>query len=247
MLVAEVCRVAAAHLPTSPATPTTATTSQTGACITVKSVISRLLAAATLALAAAVPAVAVAPPASAHDQVVSTSPADGASVAALTKVSVSFSEPVLDVASANRIVVTGPDGAVSGDLTTADKVITYTFAAPLPAGAYRVQWRAASSDGHPVSGTFSFTVKAAATTPPMSTATAAGTPTASASATATPLAATQATSTPAAQPTSSGSSWGLWLLGALVLAALAATALIVSAKRRAGHDEPPAPGAGPTP
>ena len=242
MLVAEVGRVATTHLPASPATPTTATASQTGACITVKSVLPRLLAAATLALAAVVPAVSLAPPASAHDQVVSTSPADGASVAALTKVSVSFSEPVLDVASANRIVVTGPDGAVSGELTTADKVITYTFASPLPGGAYRVQWRAASSDGHPVSGTFSFTVKAAATTPPMSTATAAGTPTASASVTATPLATTpattQATTAPADQPASSSSSWGPWLLGALVLAALAATALIVSAKRRAGDEGP---------
>jgi len=29
---------------------------------------------------------------------------------------------------------------------------------PLEAGAYRVEWRALSADGHPVDGTFSFTV-----------------------------------------------------------------------------------------
>lgn len=233
--------------------------SQTGACITVtphltrrltrrlSRLLTRLLAAGALALAALVPAVALAAPASAHDQVVSTSPADGATVGAITKVSVSFSEPVLDVATANRIVVTGPAGTVNGDLTIKSKVITLTFPSPLPGGAYRVQWRAASSDGHPVSGTFSFTVKATATTPPVSTATAAGTPTVTAtSPVASSPTATQATSTPATQSTSSGSSWAPWLLGALVLAALAATALIVSAKRRAGADAGPPPPDGPT-
>lgn len=227
--------MAAPHLPASPATPTTASAPQTGACITVKPVLSRLIAVGALALAVSVPAVALAPPASAHDQVVSTSPTDGASVGTLTTVSVTFSEPVLDVASANRIVVTGPAGPVNGDLSAQGKVVTFTAPAPLPPGAYRVQWRAASSDGHPVSGAFAFTVKATATTPPMSTATAADTPTTSA-----PVA-TQATSSPATESTSGSSSWGPWLLGALVLAALASVALIGAAKRRAGHDEDPTP------
>lgn len=234
----------AAHLPASPATPTTTAASQTGACIsvnrlTVNPVLSRLLAAGALALGVLVPGVALAPPASAHDQVVSTSPADGATVGALSRVSVTFSEPVLDVASANRIVLTGPMGALTGDLSLKRNVVTLTLPAPLPAGAYRVQWRAASSDGHPVSGAFSFTVKATTTTPPMSTATAAGTPTGSPTVTATSPAPTQATSSPATESASEGSSWGPWLLGALVLAALACLALIVSAKRRAGHDEGP--------
>lgn len=219
---------------------------QTGACITVKPLLTRLLAGAALALGAVVPAVALAAPASAHDQVVSTTPADGAVVGAPTKVSVTFSEPVLDVAGANRIVVTGPAGQLNGDLSVKGKVISLAFAAPLPGGAYRAQWRAASDDGHPVSGTFAFTVRAAATTtPPVSTATAAGSPTTSASATAstttTAPAPTQATSSPATESTSSNDSWAPWLLGALVLAAIACVAVIASAKRRRRHDDGPTP------
>ncbi|MGN6303037.1 MAG: copper resistance CopC family protein [Angustibacter sp.] len=213
-----------------------------------KPLLTRLLSAAAIALAAVVPAVALAPPASAHDQVVSTSPADGAVAAAPTKVSVTFSEPVLKVAGANRIVVTGPAGPLNGDLTVSGTVITLTFAGPLPGGSYRAQWRAASDDGHPVSGTFAFSVRAAATTtPPMSTATAAGTPTVTASATPDGATTTPATSAPATQPTSSGSGWAPWLLGALVLAALVATALIVSAKRRVRRDDEPRPPEEPTP
>jgi methionine-rich copper-binding protein CopC len=184
-----------------------------------------------------------APPASAHDQVVSTSPADGSSVSAPTRVSVTFSEKVLAVEGANRIVVTGPLGPVQGELTARDRVVQLTFAAALPPGPYRVQWRAASSDGHPVSGAFGFSVRAAASTP-VSTATAAGPTSASPASTAptvvaTPTSTATASSSPRTQPTSSGGGWGPWLLGALVVAALAATGLIWSARRQAAREQAP--------
>lgn len=193
----------------------------------------RLLLAGVLALAALGPAVALAPPAAAHDQVVSTTPADGASVAAPTAVSVTFSEPVLAVATANRVVVTGPDGPVDGDLSTHGAVVTLTFSSPLAGGRYRVQWRAASGDGHPVSGAFAFTVNGgSATTSAVSAA--------SSASSAAPGSAASPAASAAASPTStaagSGTAWEPWLLGALVVAALAATALIVAAKRGRGDD-----------
>ena len=199
----------------------------------------RLAGALALAAATVVPAAALAPPASAHDQLVSTSPTDGATVKAPSAVSVTFSEPVLNVKGANRIVVTGPLGGVAGTFAVKGAVMRLSFAAPLPAGAYRVEWRAASDDGHPVSGRFAFTAVAAATTPPVSTATAAGSATATPSTTTASAAAPTSSgspTSPATEQTSSSSSWGPWLIGALVLAALVAVGLIVAARRSVGRD-----------
>lgn len=203
----------------------------------------RLLAVLTLAVAAVVvPGVALAPPASAHDQVVSTSPADGSAVAGPTRVAVTFSENVLAVEGANRIVVTGPAGDLTGDVVARGKVVEITFAAPLPGGSYRVRWRAASADGHPVSGSFTFTVRAAAATAtPLSTATAAGPTSASPTPAAptvgsTPTPTATLTSSPRTQETGRDGGWGPWLLGALVVAALAASGLIWSARRQVARE-----------
>jgi hypothetical protein len=48
------------------------------------------------------------------------------------------------------------DGPAAIEGTTVVQPLT----AGLPAGAYRVDWRSTSSDGHPLSGTFDFTVTA---------------------------------------------------------------------------------------
>jgi copper resistance protein C len=202
----------------------------------------RLLAVLALTIAGAVPAVALAPAASAHDQVVSTSPTDGSAVAGPTRVAVTFSEDVLAVEGANRIVVTGPAGDLTGELTARGKVVEITFATPLPGGSYRVRWRAASADGHPVSGTFAFTVRAAAATAtPLSTATAAGPTSASPTPTAptvgaAPTPTATLTSSPSTQASGSDGGWGPWLLGGLVVAALAASGLIWSARRQVARE-----------
>jgi hypothetical protein len=63
--------------------------------------------------------------------------------------------------------VTGPNGSVTdGKATIKGAVVTQPLDAGLPSGAYKVQWRVASKDGHPISGASSFTVAAAAATPP---------------------------------------------------------------------------------
>ena len=95
----------------------------------------------------------------AHDELVSSSPAGGATVAtAPSGVELRFSAPAQ--ALGTRVQVRGPDGAVvsQGSPQLRDATVTQPLADELPAGAYTVQWRVTSADGHPVSGTFGFTI-----------------------------------------------------------------------------------------
>jgi methionine-rich copper-binding protein CopC len=127
----------------------------------------RLLAAALLA--AAVSVFAGAPPASAHDRLVSSSPPEGARVAAPDRVDLVFSGVLLD--RFGELAVTGPDGRRydRGAPRVVDRTIGVDLL-PLPVtGRYTAAYRIVSSDGHPVSGQVTFTVTKAvpgATTPP---------------------------------------------------------------------------------
>ena len=91
----------------------------------------------------------------AHAELVSATPAPGSSVPALTDIELLFSEPVgteseiellqdFVVAAALQPVIDGNDATV---LTAA--------VPPLPDGVYTVQWRITSTDGHPISGSYS--------------------------------------------------------------------------------------------
>ena len=108
-------------------------------------------------------ALAFSQPALAHDEVVSKSPTDGEVVSAgVIEIRLEFSGvPIsLEDGSGNEIEVTGPTGeiAYSGCLP-----IEGNFGI-LPidldeSGSHSVSWRAVSSDGHPISGSFSFEVE----------------------------------------------------------------------------------------
>jgi copper resistance protein C len=119
-------------------------------------------------------------PASAHNTLIATSPADQVTVqSAPQAVVLTFDEPAN--AMGTQVVVTGPSGQVQqGQPQLADNTITEDLQPGAPAGAYTVAWRVTSADGHPVSGAFSFTAKTAAATQLPST------PQASPSATPTP-------------------------------------------------------------
>lgn len=149
-----------------------------------------------------VPAVAGAPAASAHDRLTAATPADGASVAtAPAEVALRFSGVVQELGA--RVVVTGPDGTAVGDgePRVVDTTLTQPLAADLPAGTYTVGWRVTSGDGHPISGTTSFTVATGQAPAPVQEASATG-------------------------PAASSSS-GVWIgvgAGAVLLAALAVAA-----------------------
>jgi methionine-rich copper-binding protein CopC len=119
-----------------------------------------VLAALLLALAALLVA---APHASAHNTLVGTDPADGATVATPpTHITLTFDQPAQ--ALGTEIVVLGPDGATvsTGAAELVDSTVAQALAADLPAGAYTVQWRVTSADGHPLSGELAFTATAGA-------------------------------------------------------------------------------------
>ncbi len=117
---------------------------------------------ALAALGAGLALALVAGPAYAHDELRSSTPADGATVAtAPSQVVLTFEEP--PVALGAQVVVTGPDGAVSTGSPRLDGDDVVADVQPgAPAGRYRVEWRVTSDDGHPVSGSFAFTAQAAA-------------------------------------------------------------------------------------
>ena len=113
---------------------------------------------ATVLAATAVTLIATAVPASAHDVLRSTNPADGAVVDRLPdRVVLTFDEPALAIGT--EVVVTGPAGPVSdGQPQLVDAEVRQPVRAG-PAGRYTVLWRVTSADGHPVSGTFAFTTQ----------------------------------------------------------------------------------------
>jgi copper resistance protein C len=155
---------------TTDRTPTT--TARRRSARTVAVVVATVL---TAVLAAtAVTLIATAVPASAHDVLRSTNPADGAVVDRLPdRVVLTFDEPALAIGT--EVVVTGPAGPVSdGQPQLVDAEVRQPVRAG-PAGRYTVLWRVTSADGHPVSGTFAFTTQqgsAASSTETPSTTTA---------------------------------------------------------------------------
>lgn len=124
----------------------------------IRQLLSALLGAAIFA-AALLGALA---PASAHDVAESTSPASGATVATPPeKVSITFSRNPLVLGSQ---VAVNHDGAnwADGAVEIVDNVASQKLKPGAPAGLYTVAWRVASSDGHPIEGTFTFTATAGA-------------------------------------------------------------------------------------
>jgi len=108
-------------------------------------------------VAAGVLLVGLAGPASAHDTLVSVTPADGSTVAVVPgSVDLVFDEPAM--ALGTEIQVLGPDGkSVSkGAPVLVNATVSQPLTAVRPAGAYTVEWRVTSADGHAISGHFAF-------------------------------------------------------------------------------------------
>ena len=95
----------------------------------------------------------------AHDEVVATAPAAQASVpTAPSVVELQMSSPPQGLGTEVR--VTGPGGSVvsDGPAEVLDRAVRQPLADGLAAGAYTVEYRVTSGDGHPISGSFGFTV-----------------------------------------------------------------------------------------
>lgn len=105
--------------------------------------------------------------AQAHPKLLSSSPAEGADGGVPGKIELHFSENLLTQFSGAKLVMTEMPGMAHSPMPMKAKVsagsdpksMLITPLAPLPAGTYQVQWRAVSSDTHPITGNVTFKVK----------------------------------------------------------------------------------------
>lgn len=109
-------------------------------------------------------AFAISSPASAHDELQSSSPAAGSAVSAgLIPIELTFAEAIMESpdGTGTEISVIGPDGSEYADScidSIEGGVITDSVDLD-KSGEYTVNWRTVSSDGHPVEGSFAFVVE----------------------------------------------------------------------------------------
>ncbi|MCW1246499.1 copper homeostasis periplasmic binding protein CopC [Pseudomonas sp. SAICEU22] len=106
--------------------------------------------------------------AQAHPKLLSSTPAEGAEGAAPTKIELHFSENLMTKFSGAKLMMTEMPGMsahspmpMSAKVSGSDdpKTMVIVPNAPLSAGTYQVQWRAVSSDTHPITGNVTFKVK----------------------------------------------------------------------------------------
>ncbi|GGU93320.1 hypothetical protein GCM10010182_06020 [Actinomadura cremea] len=173
----------------------------------------RALGAALAAVLTLAAALVLASPASAHTALTGSNPEADSTVAPPSEIVLNFANPV----TLPQVVVTDESDARHelGKPEAVDDDVRQALKAPLPNGAYTVGWRAVSPDGHPISGTFEFTVEGAESAAPSSPA--------QSSAAAPPAPASSQASSPASSSESEGTSAGwLWIgLGVLAVALVA--------------------------
>lgn len=121
----------------------------------------RALFLAALVFAGGGAALATAPAAAAHDELVSTLPASGERLeAAPAELELTFSSALMDLG--NQIQVLDAEGrnwAESAPVLNRETLVQ-PLPADMPTGEYSVRWRAVSSDGHPITGSYEFLVGA---------------------------------------------------------------------------------------
>ena len=122
---------------------------------------ARALAAATLA--GALLSLAAASPAFAHDELIGSSPEAGEVLeTAPAEIVLDFSNDIIEAGTAVVVVDHHGEEVAVGEPEIAGPTVTASLPGDLE-GEYQVQWRAVSSDGHPIEGTIDFGVGADAT------------------------------------------------------------------------------------
>lgn len=101
-------------------------------------------------------------PAQAHDEMVSSNPADGDELdSAPGWLEMEFSADLEQVGSQIEVLYDGQDVS-AGEITVEGTKVTSALPDDLQPGDYTVKWRVVSSDGHPISGEYAFTLTDAA-------------------------------------------------------------------------------------
>lgn len=172
-------------------------------------------------------------PATAHDELVSTNPTDGATLTeAPASLELTYSGDIMDVDGANQVRVTNAAGesVTDGDPEVDGTVVTQDLATAAADDTYTVTWRVVSSDGHPIQGTFTYTVGQGGSTTSATTQ-------AATTGAAEPSAENTGTSTPAASDPVNQASEGLStplkvVLALVAVAALGSALVVVLAKTK---------------
>jgi methionine-rich copper-binding protein CopC len=105
--------------------------------------------------------------AQAHPKLLSSTPAEGADGTAPSSIELHFSENLMTQFSGAKLVMTEMPGMAHSPMPMKAKVsgggdpktMVITPLSPLPTGSYKVEWRAVSSDTHPITGNVTFKVK----------------------------------------------------------------------------------------
>ncbi|MFD7574013.1 copper resistance protein CopC [Streptomyces sp. NPDC059810] len=169
---------------------------------------------------------AAAPPAAAHTDLVSSSPARGASLdRPPTAIRLTFSDEMTERYA--KVALTAPDGSAAdvAGLDVSGRTATLPVEPGLAAGTYTVGYRVVSADGHPVASSFAFTVERPGPTP-----------------TSSPRAPSSAPAPPSARPPSSPRESSPSEFPAVAALSVLGAAVVVSAgavvvrRRRSRHD-----------
>lgn len=121
---------------------------------------SLITAMATLLLGAGL-TLAVATPAQAHDELVSSYPEASSTITGSpAEITLSFSGELIAGMQSAAVEVIAPDGQnIATDAPSEDGTSITQHLAPNPqAGLFTVRWKVVSSDGHPISGEYTYTV-----------------------------------------------------------------------------------------
>ena len=100
-------------------------------------------------------------PAAAHDALVESNPAADSTVDTLpSELTLTFSAALISGEGSTEIVVTDATGrdVTDGEAELDGATVTQPLVTEADAGEYHVLWKVVSSDGHPTSGEFGFTV-----------------------------------------------------------------------------------------
>ena len=126
----------------------------------------RPLAAALLALVTALfMLVSTAQPAAAHDEMISSDPESGAALEASPEaLTLTFSGNIVDIGREVRVTDSNGESQVAQESTVERQKLIQPLSNPgsIEDETYTVVWRVVSEDGHPIEGTFDYTVGAGA-------------------------------------------------------------------------------------
>lgn len=98
-------------------------------------------------------------PATAHDELIASTPESGQRLAdAPASVSLTFSDEVLTIGAAVVVVDQSGQDWVIGEPVIIEGIVTAALDDRLPSdGGFEIRWRVVSGDGHPISGIIPFT------------------------------------------------------------------------------------------